>query len=199
MTEIKDGKRIITSPVTDEDLRDLKIGDTFYVSGTMVTSRDSAHKRFLTDGESFPVDMNGGILFHAGPIVQTDRAGCKSVVSIGPTTSMRMEQFEYDFIKATGVRIIIGKGGMGDRTAAACREFGAIHCVFPGGCAVLGASAVEEIKAEHWADLGMAEAAWELRVKEFGPLVVSIDTSGRNYFTEKERRCSSAVHSETPP
>ena len=182
MTEFKDGKRIITTPVSDEDINDLAIGDAFYVSGIMVTSRDSAHKRFLVDGKAFPADMAGGVLFHAGPIVQTDGEGHKEVVSIGPTTSMRMEKFEYDFIKATGTKIIIGKGGMGNRTAEACREFGSVHCVFPGGCAVLGAEAVEEIKAEHWPDLGMAEAAWELSVKEFGPLIVSIDTSGRNFF-----------------
>ena len=107
------------------------------------------------------------------------------MISIGPTTSMRMERFEYDFIRETGVRLIIGKGGMKDRTAAGCREFGAIHCVIPAGNAVFTAMCVEEIMRVEWLDLGMPEALWNCQVREIGPLIVSIDAEGRNFFEEK--------------
>ena len=99
---------------------------------------------------------------------------------------MRMEKFEYDFVKKTGVRVIVGKGGMKENTERACREFGAIHCVFPAGNAVVGAVDVEEIVRAEWRDLGMPETLWNCRVKEFGPLIVSIDAQGRNYFEEQK-------------
>lgn len=104
------------------------------------------------------------------------------MVSIGPTTSRRMESVEADFIEKTGVRLIIGKGGMKEKTAEACRRFGTIHCAFPGGCAVIAAREVEEITGCEWEDLGMPEALWEMRVKGFGPMIVSIDTTGANLF-----------------
>ena len=99
---------------------------------------------------------------------------------------MRMEKYEYEFIQATGVRVIVGKGGMKENTSRACREFGCIHCVIPAGNAVVAAVCVEEIEQAEWRDLGMTEALWNCRVKELGPLVVSIDTEGRNYFEEKK-------------
>ena len=108
------------------------------------------------------------------------------MVSVGPTTSMRMEKFEYEFTKATGVRVIVGKGGMGPNTERACKEFGAIHCVFPAGCAVVAATEVERIAEHHWDELGMPETLWCCKVKEFGPLIVSIDAQGRNMFEENK-------------
>ena len=108
------------------------------------------------------------------------------MVSVGPTTSMRMEKFEYEFVQKSGVRVIVGKGGMGPNTERACKEFGAIHCVFPAGNAVVAATEVEEIVDAQWRDLGMPETLWHCRVKEFGPLIVSIDTDGRNLFEENK-------------
>lgn len=99
---------------------------------------------------------------------------------------MRMEKFQYDFVKKTGLRVIVGKGGMKENTEQACREFGAIHCVFPAGNAVVGAVDVDEIVRAEWRDLGMSETLWNCRVKEFGPLIVSIDAQGRNYFEEQK-------------
>jgi L(+)-tartrate dehydratase beta subunit len=93
---------------------------------------------------------------------------------------MRMERFEYEFIRETGVRIIIGKGGMKEKTAAGCEEFGAIHCILPAGNAVVGAVSVEEIIGAEWLDLGMPEAMWKLKAEKFGPLIVSIDSYGNN-------------------
>lgn len=110
------------------------------------------------------------------------------MVSIGPTTSMRMEKFEKAFIKETGVKLVIGKGGMGPETAEGCAEYKAVHAVFPGGCAVLAATKVEEIEGAEWQDLGMPETMWINRVKEFGPLIISIDTKGNNLFEENKKR-----------
>jgi L(+)-tartrate dehydratase beta subunit len=104
------------------------------------------------------------------------------MISIGPTTSMRMESFEREFIRQTGVKLIVGKGGMGPETVAGCREHKAVHAVFPGGCAVLAATEVEAIERVEWLDLGMPEALWVCRVKQFGPLIISIDTKGNNLF-----------------
>ena len=125
---------------------------------------------------------------HAGPIVKGSEEQGYEVVAIGPTTSMRMEKLEYDFISRTGVRLIIGKGGMGSLTAEACREFGAVHCVLPAGNAVFTALCVEKISGVEWLDLGMAEALWSMRVNGLGPLIVSIDSGGRNIFEEKKKQ-----------
>jgi L(+)-tartrate dehydratase beta subunit len=93
---------------------------------------------------------------------------------------MRMEKFEREFIRQTGVKLIVGKGGMGPETEAGCKEFKAVHAIFPGGCAVLAATQVEEIEGAEWLDLGMPETLWVNRVREFGPLIISIDTRGNN-------------------
>ena len=178
-------KKILTTPITYDQIKDLKIGDTVYLTGMLATCRDSGHKRVIEEGvmpEKF--DFRDGAIFHAGPIVGKDEEGRDFMVSIGPTTSRRMEPLEAAFIEKTGVRLIIGKGGMMADTAKACRKFGAIHCAFPGGCAVVAAQEVEEVTDVEWMDFGMPEALWVMRVKEFGPLVVSIDTQGNNLFEE---------------
>lgn len=181
-------KKILTTPVSDEDLKDIKVGDVIYLNGHITTCRDVAHRRLIELGRELPVDLKGGAIFHAGPIVkkiegQDDKY---EMISIGPTTSMRMEKFEKEFIAQTGVKIIVGKGGMGANTEAGCREHKAIHCVFPAGCAVVAATCVEEIEDAQWMDLGMPETLWVSRVKEFGPLIVSIDAEGNNIFEQNK-------------
>ncbi len=179
-------KRILTTPVKAEDLRHIEIGDIIYLSGHIVTCRDVAHRRLVEQRMELPVNIEGGAIFHAGPIVRPLDGGRFEMVSIGPTTSMRMEKFEKEFVEKTGVKIIVGKGGMGANTEAACKEQKALHVVFPAGCAVLAATQVEEIEQAHWRDLGMPETLWVCRVKEFGPLIVSIDAKGRNLFEENK-------------
>ena len=132
-------KKILTTPIRSEDLEDIRIGDIIYLNGYLITARDCAHTRLVKHGRKIPVDLAGKAIFHAGPIMvpdQTSGSGFK-VVSIGPTTSMRMEKFEKEFIEQTGVKLIVGKGGMGPNTVEGCTRFKALHCVFPGGCAVL--------------------------------------------------------------
>jgi L(+)-tartrate dehydratase beta subunit len=173
-------KRILTTPIKDEDIADLDVGDVVYLTGHIVTCRDVAHRRLIELKRELPVDIRGGAIFHAGPIVRKKDDGKFEMVSIGPTTSMRMEKFEKEFIAQTGVKLIVGKGGMGPETEAGCKEHKAVHAIFPGGCAVLAATQVEEIEGAEWQDLGMPETLWVNRVREFGPLIISIDTKGKN-------------------
>ncbi|MCU4550616.1 L(+)-tartrate dehydratase subunit beta [Acinetobacter pittii] len=179
-------KKILTTPIKDEDLLDLKVGDVVYLTGRLVTCRDVAHRRLIEQGRELPVNLEGGAIFHAGPIVRKKGENDFEMVSIGPTTSMRMEKFEREFIKQTGVKLIVGKGGMGPETAAGCKENIAVHAIFPGGCAVLAATLVEEIEGAEWQDLGMPETLWINRVREFGPLIISIDTKGNNLIQQNK-------------
>lgn len=179
-------KKILTTPISEKDLEDIKIGDIVYLDGYLITCRDVAHRRLIEEKRPLPVELDGLAIFHAGPIVRAVDEEKYEMVSIGPTTSMRMEKFEKEFIKQTGVKLIVGKGGMGKDTQEACEEHKALHVVYPAGNAVLAATQVEEIEDAHWKDLGMPETLWVCRVKEFGPLIVSIDTHGGNLFEEKK-------------
>ncbi|MDR0444329.1 MAG: L(+)-tartrate dehydratase subunit beta [Treponema sp.] len=176
-------KKTLNLPLCDDDISGLRTGDIVYISGTLVTGRDEVHRRVVKEGMTLPVDMKGMAIYHAGPIVR-EKAGLYELVSIGPTSSVRMEKWAAEFIENTGVKIMIGKGGMGKGTSDACRKYGAIHCVYPGGCAVLGAGQIEKIETVFWQEIGMAECLWVLKTGGFGPLVVSIDIQGNNLFAE---------------
>lgn len=190
MVELRDGKKVLVTPVTAEDLADIRIGDVVYLDGDLVTCRDVAHRRLIEGERALPVDLQGKAIFHAGPIVRPveGQEGSYEMVSVGPTTSMRMEKFEKEFVEQTGVKVIVGKGGMGPNTESACKTYHAIHCVFPAGCAVVAATEVERIAAHYWDELGMPEALWCCKVRGFGPLIVSIDAQGRNLFEENKVR-----------
>ncbi|MDR2072960.1 MAG: L(+)-tartrate dehydratase subunit beta [Spirochaetaceae bacterium] len=177
----------LSTPLGEGDTAKLNTGDLVYLSGTLVTGRDEVHHRVVRGKLVSPVDLAGKAIFHAGPIMRQDQSGLYRVISIGPTTSMRMEQCEAEFLRATGVRLMVGKGGMGGKTAEACRSLGAVHTVFPGGCAVLAADKVEAVEGVAWLDLGMPEAMWIMRVRNFGPLIVSIDVRGNNLFEDRRR------------
>lgn len=185
MIEMREKGKVLVTPITLSDISSLHSGDIIWIDGTVLTGRDSVHYRVVEENRIPPVSFKDMVLYHAGPIVKKE-GDEYSVVASGPTTSMRMERLEYDFVEKTGVRVIVGKGGMGENTERACREFGAVHCVFPAGCAVIAAGEVSRVSGRSWEDLDMAEMIWALDVKEFGPLVVSIDTYGNNLF--KERR-----------
>ena len=144
MIEIRGDKKVLVTPVSAEDLKDIKIGDIVWLDGDLMTCRDVAHRRLVEYGRELPYDIRNKAIFHAGPIVRKIEGteNDYEMVSVGPTTSMRIEKFEYEFVRETGVRVIIGKGGMKENTERAC--------------------------------------------KEFGPLIVSIDTEGRNLFEENK-------------
>lgn len=185
-----------TTPISEEEVRKLRVNDIVYITGTIVTARDQAHKRALqlhAEGKTMPISLEGLAVFHCGPIVKKDGDKWK-VVAAGPTTSTRMDIFEDEFIKHFKARVIIGKGGMGKRTTDAMNKHGAVYGAFTGGAAVLAAKAIKNVKTVEWFDLGMPEALWILEAEDFGPLTVAIDSHGNNLFadvkekTEKNRQ-----------
>jgi fumarate hydratase subunit beta len=174
----------LNTPISEKEVRKLGVNDTVYLSGTIVTARDAAHRRalrFHKEGKHLPVNLEGLAVFHCGPLVKKEDGGWK-VVAAGPTTSSRMDLFEDEFIKNFKVRVVVGKGGMGKKTADAMKKYGAVYGAFTGGAAVLAAKAIKRVKGVEWSDLGMPEAMWILEVEGFGPLTVAIDAHGNNLF-----------------
>ncbi|MFX0055727.1 MAG: FumA C-terminus/TtdB family hydratase beta subunit [Candidatus Hermodarchaeota archaeon] len=180
-----------TTPISEEDARKLKVGDVVYVSGEHVyTARDEAHERALhmyEKGEKPPVDFEGSVVYHVGPVAW-QKEGKWQIVSAGPTTSIRMELFEDEFLRKYKARIIIGKGGMGDKTLEALKEVGAVYCSFTGGCGALAAKGLKEVRAYEWSDLGMPEALWVITADEFGPLLVTMDSHGGSLHKVMDQR-----------
>jgi len=179
------------TPISEEDVRKLKVNDVLYLTGTIVTARDAAHKKALeqfNQGKPLPINLEGLAVFHCGPIVKKEDDKW-TVVAAGPTTSTRMDQFEDEFIKAFKVRVVIGKGGMGKKTTDAMQKYGAVYGAFTGGAGVLAAKAIKNVKTVEWLqDLGMPEALWVFEVDEFGPLTVAIDSHGNNLFEEVKKK-----------
>jgi fumarate hydratase subunit beta len=177
---------VLKTPIREEGVRRLTVGDVVYVTGTLFTARDAAHKRivqFLHEGREIPMVFDGLPLYHCGPLVKkTD--GEWTVLAAGPTTSMRMEAFEDEVIRNLGVRLVIGKGGMGEKTSRAMKEHGAVYGAFTGGAAVLASRLVKRVKNVEWLDLGMAEAVWTFEVDKFGPLIVCMDSRGNNLYAK---------------
>ena len=171
-------ERKLNVPIKDEDLNELKEGDVVYLTGNILTARDQAHKRILERGA--PLDIEGAALFHAGPIIAKRDDGYE-MVAIGPTTSMRMNPYQSDVLDM-GAKIIIGKGGMDDTVRDALVRNDALYVVATGGCAALYVDSVEEIESVDWLDLGMPEAMWNLKVKDFGPLIVAMDSEGKSLY-----------------
>ena len=178
------------TPISEEEIRKLRVNDVLYVSGTMFTARDQAHKRaleYFKQGKPLPLSLEGLAVFHCGPIVKK-KEDRWTIVAAGPTTSTRMEIFEDEFIKNFKVRVIIGKGGMGKRTTEAMAKYGAVYGAFTGGAAILAAKAIKNVRTVEWLDLGMPEAMWILEVEEFGPLAIAIDSHGNNLFEDVKRK-----------
>jgi len=179
----------LTTPIREDEVRSLRIGDIVYISGTIITLRDLGHRRaleYLEGGRALPVDLRGLALYHAGPIAR--RVGERwLIISAGPTTSARMEAYEYELIQKAGIRLIIGKGGMGPRTVEACVKFGAAYAIYPGGAGALAARSIEEVEGVEWIDLGMPEAMWILKVRDFGPLLLTIDSHGGDLYADRRR------------
>ena len=174
-----------TLPVDAKEIKKLKIGDIAYVTGKIFTARDEAHHMLLEkDKNTLPFDPLEMALYHCGPLMKKTN-GKWQVVSAGPTTSSRMEIFEDKFIEKYGVNIIIGKGGMGERTEKALKKHSAVYVSYTGGAGALAADKVKEVSAVYWLDeLGMPEAVWIFKVKEFGPLVVAMDSHGKSIYKE---------------
>jgi len=176
----------LKTPISEEEIRKLKVNDVLYITGTIVTARDQAHRRaleYFKQGKPLPINLEGLAVFHCGPVVSKE--GEKWVaVAAGPTTSTRMDIFEDEFIKNFKVRVVIGKGGMGKRTTDAMAKYGALYGAFTGGAAILAAKAIKNVRGVEWLDLGTPEALWIFKVEDFGPLTVAIDSHGNNLFMD---------------
>ncbi|MCF3652979.1 MAG: FumA C-terminus/TtdB family hydratase beta subunit [Aigarchaeota archaeon] len=179
----------LRTPISEQEIRRLRVGDLVFMDGLVVTLRDAGHRRaieYLRSGRRLPIDLAGLVLYHMGPVVRMSEGGWE-IVAAGPTTSARLEAYEPELIEKTGVRLIVGKGGMGAKTAEACKRFGAAYAIYPGGAGALAAEAIEEVEMVEWLDLGIPEAMWVLRVRNFGPLMIMIDSTGRNFYEERRR------------
>jgi fumarate hydratase class I len=173
---------VLTPPLTEVQMRALKVGDVVLISGEMFTGRDNVHTYLMKNPP--PVDLNGSVLYHCGPVMLKEGERWK-VKAAGPTTSMREEPYQADVIKRYGVRVVIGKGGMGPKTLAALKECGAVYLNAIGGAAQFYARAVEEVLGVNLLEFGIPEAMWHLRVKGF-VAIVTMDAHGGSLHAEVE-------------
>ncbi len=171
-------------PVTEQDIRELKVGDEVSLTGIMVTGRDAAHVWMIEENPDEIRDLlKGTVIYHCGPVVKKEDDEW-IFVAAGPTTSIREEPYQGDVLKAYGLRGVIGKGGMGEKTLAALKDHGAVYLHAVGGAATLLAKSVlkvqDVIKLE---EFGVPEAMWVLEVKDF-PVVVTMDSHGNSLHTK---------------
>ena len=174
----------IRYPFSEAAVRGLRCGESVLVSGRIYTGRDKLHKYFA-DGGVLPVDFSGGALYHCGPVSVRDAEGWR-IVAAGPTTSVRENPYEPGFIESSGVRIIIGKGGMDAATLAAMKRCGCVYVQAVGGAGALYAASVKRVAGVDLLDeFGAAEACWHFEVEGFRG-VVAMDAHGRSLFAEVE-------------
>jgi len=169
----------LSVPFSEEKIRNLKVGDEVALTGVVFTGRDAVHK-YLHDGGELPPELKlrDGILYHCGPVVIKDENGQWRVTAAGPTTSIREEPYQADIIRKFGLRGVIGKGGMGERTLAACQEFGCVYLHGVGGAAQVLAECIKAVRGVYMMkEFGAPEAIWELEVENF-PAVVTMDSHG---------------------
>lgn len=175
----------ITLPFTEEKIGALKVGDAVEISGIVFTGRDVVHK-YLHEGGKLPPEVNlkDGIIYHCGPVVVRDEQGNWKVTAAGPTTSIREEPYQWQIIRDFGIRGVIGKGGMGDKTSAACKEYGCVYFHGVGGAAQVLAECVKKVRNVYFLkEFGSPEAIWELEVERF-PAVVTMDSHGGSLHKE---------------
>jgi tartrate/fumarate subfamily iron-sulfur-dependent hydro-lyase beta chain len=175
----------IAAPFTEEKIRALKVGDEVAISGVVFTGRDAVHK-YLHEGGELPPEVNlrNGIIYHCGPVVMKDDQGGWRVTAAGPTTSIREEPYQADIIERFGVRGVIGKGGMAERTLAACQKFGCVYLHAIGGAAQVLAECVKAVRGVYFMEkFGAPEAIWELEVENF-PAVVTMDAHGNSLHAQ---------------
>ena len=175
----------LTVPISEEEIRKLKVGDTVLLSGTIVTARDEAHKLMIEEKPDFLREtLKESVIYHCGPVVKKIDEGKWVFVSAGPTTSAREEPYQADVICEYNVRGVIGKGGMGDKTAEGLKKCGAVYFHAVGGAGTLIANAVKDVKTVYkLEEFGTPEAFWVIDVEDF-PLVVTMDSHGGSIHKE---------------
>jgi len=175
----------LKTPISEDDIRKLKVGDEVLLSGVIVTARDQAHKLMVDEKPDFiREDLKESVIYHCGPVVKKDDSGKWSFVSAGPTTSIREEPYQADVICEYNVRGVIGKGGMGAKTAEGLRKCGAVYFHAVGGAGTLIANAVKNVNTVYMLEeFGTPEAFWVIEVEDF-PLVVTMDSHGGSLHKE---------------
>lgn len=183
---MNDRGKIIRLPINKEDILKLHVGDYVLISGIVVTGRDRVHK-YLSENKGkridFKYDLNGLIIYHCGPVVEKTKDGYK-IISAGPTTSMRMEMYEDIIISRYGIRGVMGKGGMGDKTIKAMKRYGCVYFSTIGGAGTYLAERIEKV-LDVWMldEFGIVEAMWIFEVEDF-PAIVTIDAYGKSLHEE---------------
>jgi tartrate/fumarate subfamily iron-sulfur-dependent hydro-lyase beta chain len=182
-------RRTLTLPLSAEDVSSLRAGDLVYLNGLLITGRDKVHKYLVEKRPpktDFPIDISGTILYHCGPIMRKTEDGY-SVVAAGPTTSIRVEMYEADVIREYGLRGIMGKGGMGEKTLKALQEAGCVYFHAIGGAAAYLADRIKKVvTAWKLEEFGSTEAMWFFEVKDF-PAIVTMDSLGNSMHKEIEK------------
>jgi len=176
----------LTTPLSEDDVRQLKVRDTVTVNGHIFGIRDATQIRMFDQQQEPPVDLKGAICIHTAPSLR--KVGDKwEKISIGTTTSTRMERFTPPLIEKYGVRAVVGKAGLLEGSLDAMKKFGACYLAIVGGAAALETTQIEEVEAVYWEDLH-PEAIYKFRVKDFGPLIVAMDSHGSHlYFDVKKQ------------
>lgn len=181
--------KTLNAPLSDRDVRSLKLGETVYINGPVITGRDDVHIRaleYLDEGKEVPECLRGAVIYHCGPIMKKN-GDRWTVVAAGPTTSARMNSLEPRFIREFGIKAIIGKGGMDRATAEAMKKEGCVYFAAVGGAAVSLAEGLSQVVGCEWEDLGMPEALWKFSAVRLGPLTVAMDADGNSLY-EKVRQ-----------
>lgn len=187
----------LQTPLDEALVRSLRIGAQVLLSGRIHTARDAAHKYLASEGTSpatLPagLELQGGVLYHCGPVMVRDDGGSWRVTAAGPTTSAREEPYQGEVLRRYGVRAIIGKGGMGDATRRALAECGAVYLSAVGGAAQVLAASVQRVEDVYFLEeFGSPEAMWSLFVHDF-PAVVTMDSTGESLH-DRVLRQSSAI------
>ena len=175
----------LSFPFSEEKIRALKVGDEVLISGVVFTGRDAVHK-YLHEGGALPpgVTLRDGIIYHCGPVMLKQEDGTYKCTAAGPTTSTREEPYQAQIIRDHGVRGVVGKGGMGAKTQAACKEYGCVYLHGVGGAAQVLAECVKQVRNVYFLEqFGSPEAIWELDVVDF-PAVVTIDAHGNSLLED---------------
>jgi fumarate hydratase class I len=171
---------VLQAPIDEATIRSLNVGDVVLLSGRVYTGRDAVHAHLMKNAP--PVDLRGGVLYHCGPVVRKEDDGGRprwTVTAAGPTTSMREEPYQAEIIGRYGVRVVMGKGGMGARTLAGLKEHGAVYLNAIGGAAQFYARCITGVDDVSLLELGTPEAMWHLQVHEF-PAIVTMDAKGNS-------------------
>jgi len=176
----------LTTPLSEQDVRQLRVRDTVVVNGHIFGIRDATQIRMFDQRQEPPLDLKGAICIHTAPSLR--RVGDKwEKISIGTTTSTRMERFTPPLIQKYGVRAIVGKAGLLEGSLEAMKTFGACYLAIVGGAAALETTQIEEVEEVYWEDLH-PEAIYKFRVKDFGPLIVAMDSHGNHLYFDVKRQ-----------